>query len=232
MTYICISKLGHHLFIQCLGAYSTPNITWWRHQMETFSALLAICAGNSPVPGEFPAQRPVTRSFAVFFDLRLNKRLSKQSWGWWFKTFSRPLWRHCNDLKQWWVIVGNRFETEAFSLMKINSDKSSAKWRYFVSASTAQKPCMPWTLLKKIHRLFMKMVYHQFRSLTWKCKISSAYIGSWCQGWKLIFKVHSYFPKSFQNLIIRPLFQAFDHHLEVPYPVLHYIAKINILFLS
>ena len=42
--------------------------------METFSALLAICAGNSPVPGEFSAQRPVTRSFDVFFDLRLNKR--------------------------------------------------------------------------------------------------------------------------------------------------------------
>ena len=50
--------------------------------METVSALLAICAGNSPVTGEFPAQRPVTRSFAFFFDLRLNKRLSKQSWGW------------------------------------------------------------------------------------------------------------------------------------------------------
>ena len=44
--------------------------------MEAFSALLAICAGNSPVTGEFPAQRPVTRSFDVFFDLRLNKRLS------------------------------------------------------------------------------------------------------------------------------------------------------------
>ena len=43
--------------------------------METFSALLAICAGKSPVPGEFPAQRPVTRSFDVFFDLHLNKRL-------------------------------------------------------------------------------------------------------------------------------------------------------------
>ena len=64
--------------------------------METFSALLAICAGNSPVAGEFPAQRPVTRSFDVFFDRRLNKRLSKQSWGWWFETLSRPLWRHCN----------------------------------------------------------------------------------------------------------------------------------------
>ena len=45
--------------------------------METFSALLGICVENSPVPGEFPAQRPVTRSFDVFFDLRLNKWLSK-----------------------------------------------------------------------------------------------------------------------------------------------------------
>ena len=41
--------------------------------METFSALLAICARNSPVPGEFPAQRPVTRSFDVFFDLHPNE---------------------------------------------------------------------------------------------------------------------------------------------------------------
>ena len=46
---------------------STTEISWWRHQMETFSALLAICAGNSPVLGEFSAQRPVTRSFDVFF---------------------------------------------------------------------------------------------------------------------------------------------------------------------
>ena len=65
--------------------------------METVSALLAICAGNSPVPGEFPTQNPVTRSFDAFFDLRPNKRLSKQSWGWWFETPSRPLWRHRND---------------------------------------------------------------------------------------------------------------------------------------
>ena len=70
---------------------------WWRHQMEIFSALLAICAGNSPVPGEFPTQRPVTRSFDVFFDRRLNKRWNKQSWGWWLGTLSCPLWRHRND---------------------------------------------------------------------------------------------------------------------------------------
>ena len=72
------------------------TIPWWRHQMETFSALLAICAGNSPVPGEFPTQRPVTRSFDVYFDLRPDKRLNKQSWGWWLETLSHSLWRHGN----------------------------------------------------------------------------------------------------------------------------------------
>ena len=61
------------------------------------SALLALCAENSPVIGEFPSQRPVTQSFDVFFDLCLNKRLSKQSLGWWFEMPSRSLWRHCND---------------------------------------------------------------------------------------------------------------------------------------
>ena len=84
--------------------YSTDRIfcqihSWWRHQMETISALLAICAGNSPVPGEFPAQRPVTRSFDVFFDLHPNKRLSKQWPGWWFETLPCLLWRHRNVLK-------------------------------------------------------------------------------------------------------------------------------------
>ena len=64
---------------------------------KLFSALLAICAGNSPVSGEFLAQRPVTRNFDIFFDLRLNKRLTRQLWGWWFKTVSRPLWRQCNE---------------------------------------------------------------------------------------------------------------------------------------
>ena len=64
--------------------------------MEIFSALLAICAGNSPVTGEFPTQRPVTWSFDVYFDLRPNERLSKQWWGWWFETLFRSLWRHRN----------------------------------------------------------------------------------------------------------------------------------------
>ena len=52
--------------------------------------------GEFTGPGEFPAQRPVTQSFDVFFDLRLNKWLSKP-WGWWFETLSWSLWRHCDD---------------------------------------------------------------------------------------------------------------------------------------
>ena len=71
---------------------------WWRHQMETCSALLDLCVGNSSVTGEFPTQRPVTRSFDDFFDLRLNERLSKQSPGWWIETPMRSLWHH-GDVK-------------------------------------------------------------------------------------------------------------------------------------
>ena len=66
--------------------------------MITFYALLAICAGNSPTTGEFPSQRSVTRSCDVFLHLRLNKRWSKQSWGWWFETPPCSFWRPCNDV--------------------------------------------------------------------------------------------------------------------------------------
>ena len=70
--------------------------------------------GVSSVTSEFPAQRLVTRSFDVFFDLPLNKWLSKQLWGWWFEMPSCPLWCHCNgsartipygirDLGQHWL---------------------------------------------------------------------------------------------------------------------------------
>ena len=64
--------------------------------METCSALLSLCAGNTPVTGEFPSQRPAALSFDVFFHLCRNKRSSKQSWCWWFRTPLRSSWRHCN----------------------------------------------------------------------------------------------------------------------------------------
>ena len=75
---------------------SSEQYLWWRHQMETLSTLLALCAGNSSLTGEFPSKRPVPRSFDVSWICALNRRLSKQSWGWWFETSSRPLWCHCN----------------------------------------------------------------------------------------------------------------------------------------
>ena len=55
--------------------------------METFSALLVICVGNSPVPCAFPAQRPVTRSFAVLICARIN--------GWVNNRKAGDLRRHC-----------------------------------------------------------------------------------------------------------------------------------------
>ena len=64
-------------------------VKWWRYEMKTFFALLAVCAGKSPVTGEFPAHRPVKRSFDGFLDLRLNKRLNKQSRHWWIETDER-----------------------------------------------------------------------------------------------------------------------------------------------
>ena len=86
-----VERMYSKLWLRAAKHYS-----WWRHQRETFSALLALCAGNSPINGEFPTQMPVTRSFGVLFVLQLNKRLSKQVWGWWFDTPLRSLCRRCN----------------------------------------------------------------------------------------------------------------------------------------
>ena len=73
-------------------------ISWWRHQMEAVSAVLALCEWKPPTTGGFPSQMQVTRSFYVFFDQRLDKQLSKQSTRRWFETPLRSLWRQCNDV--------------------------------------------------------------------------------------------------------------------------------------
>ena len=86
---------GNTLAIYSLSQILRSHTIWTKHDNGNISALLAICAGNSPVIGEFPPQKPVTRSFDVFFDL--NKQLCNQWWGWWFETPSHPLWRHCNE---------------------------------------------------------------------------------------------------------------------------------------
>ena len=63
---------------------------------KLFSTLLALCAWNSPATGEFPHKGQWRGALMFPLICALNKRLSKQSWGWWFETLSRPLWPHCN----------------------------------------------------------------------------------------------------------------------------------------
>ena len=91
---VCIKGGFTKTHFLCSCRFSPIIKSWWRHQMETFSALLGLCAGNSPVTGEFPSQKPMTQSFGVFY-LCLNKRSNKQSRRWWFETPSRSLWSHC-----------------------------------------------------------------------------------------------------------------------------------------
>ena len=76
------------------GDPNNRGVIWWRHQMETFSVLLALCVSAT---GDFPSQRPVTRNLDAFFDMRLKKQLSKQWRRRWFETPSPSLWRHCNE---------------------------------------------------------------------------------------------------------------------------------------
>ena len=114
-----------------LNLYVVPMWTWWRHQMETFSALLALCAGNSPVTDEFPLQRPLTRSFDVFFDLRLSKRLSKHSWDWWFETLSRPLLRHCNGISNCqisWSLEASKLGLDVSNCSQICKNEPTVKF--------------------------------------------------------------------------------------------------------
>ena len=85
-----------------LTVYLDQNVSWWRHRMGTFLRNWPFVRGihRSPVNSLHKGQW----SFDVFFDLRMNKRLSKQSWGWWFEMPSHPLWRHCNVLNTSWPL--------------------------------------------------------------------------------------------------------------------------------
>ena len=117
-TYICVcSQVKHGLqFSWDLShdRWSYPcngNLITWKDRLYTANIMMTSSNGNifrvtGPLcgeftgPGEVPTQKPVTPSFDVFFDLRLNKRLSKQPWGWWFETLSWSLWRQCNGFSK------------------------------------------------------------------------------------------------------------------------------------
>ena len=129
-------------------------------------ALLALCARSSPVTGDFLSQRPVTRSFDVFFHLCLNQRLSKQSWGWWFETPSRTLWRHCN-------------ESPALNLYHIYSPRT-----YFVHSikvSNKRYPSFHITPLYWFNLFWPGGAIWRYRSVSTMAQTSN---GSWCMGIK------------------------------------------------
>ena len=109
-----------HWFSEKTNPSTTKEMVGWRFPDLSRKFMMTSSNGNifrvtGPLcgeftgPGEFPIQRPVMRSFDVFFDLRLNKRLSKQPWDWWFETLSWSLWRHCNECRvmdvTWYIHV-------------------------------------------------------------------------------------------------------------------------------
>ena len=118
------SKLNKYYGSSCY--YQWQNAYQLLIQLRTLSVdtnrnMMTSSNGNifrvtGPLCGEFtgrrwiPRTKPVTRSFDIFFDLRLNKQLNKQSWGWWFETSSRPLWRHINDFRSnlYWIFISEQ----------------------------------------------------------------------------------------------------------------------------
>ena len=77
--------------------HTTFEINIWMRRAYMHHRMTSSNGNMFRVTGHLPAQRPVTRSFDVLFDLGLNKQLTQQSWGRWFETLSRPLWRRCNE---------------------------------------------------------------------------------------------------------------------------------------
>ena len=117
------------------------------------SALLALCARNSPVTGQFPSQRPMTLSFYVFFDLHLNKRLSKQSRRRWYQTHSCSLWC-CNAWDTlyviwkvfYWLTIDIKHGRPAAQQLRMAQNTRSWKWKYLAQGnSLKEKPKAFWS---------------------------------------------------------------------------------------
>ena len=148
-----------------LKTYPDPVVMMTSSNGNIF-ALLALCAGNSPVHGEFPAQRPVTRSFDVFLDLRLNKRLSKQSWGWWFETLSWPLWRHSNGACH--TLIHSWYRLARMSWRKIGTGPSTTTMLIRLSQFYHDDNIAQYTCRAAIHWLVVILgivISHKYRSM-------------------------------------------------------------------
>ena len=116
-------------------------MAWWLHQMETFPASLALCAGNSAAIGEFPSQTPVTRSFDVLYALCLNKQLGKQSRRRWLETPSRSLWHQYHGVIFWHTNLVNVFFSRIYYVVLFRHLYRSTVNRVYLCINID----IPWT---------------------------------------------------------------------------------------
>ena len=132
------------------------------------------------VTGEFTTQRQVTRIFDIFFDLRPKKRLSKQSWGWWFETPWGPLWRHCN------VMAHNTFGC----FTNISRVPQDILWNfvYFINRTSYDnfkpKRCtcaMIWAHVQSFSLKFSPLMWFSawciFARLLWRARETTPFLG-------------------------------------------------------
>ena len=121
-------------------------ISWWHHQMETFSSLLALCERNSPVTGEFPSQRPVAQSFEVFFDLLQNKGMCKESRRRWFEMPLRSLRCHCNKVPLWICIAKPCLKSSITmeTMVEFYSQLCFCWWQSTIWSTSLQWECEMW----------------------------------------------------------------------------------------
>ena len=102
--WLCLAWLLYRAYVR------QGNIMMTSSNWNIFRVTGHLC-GEFTGPRWIPLTKTSDAELWCFFDLRLNKRISKQSWGWWFETQARPLWRHCNDnwndhecpIIYWWV---------------------------------------------------------------------------------------------------------------------------------
>ena len=120
------------------------------HQMEIFSASRALCAGKSPLAGEFPSQRLVTWSFDVFFDLRLSKCLSTQWRRRWLEMPSRLLWRTVLKIRMPCKCYATHHETSSNgNIFRVTGplcgEITVGRWIPLTKASDVELWCFLWS---------------------------------------------------------------------------------------
>ena len=125
------------IYIGLLHRHSLPfvvlNLMYLHFMMTSSSWKFSRVSG--PLCGEFTGHRwiPRTKAIDVFFDLRLNKRMSKQWWGWWFVTSRHSLWRHFNvlsgSLQRWECRLLKYFILENRNLFVVCSRHFCCRWR-------------------------------------------------------------------------------------------------------